>query len=79
MSPDPPDSHAGSRRGPCRRGRPGRRRRLKGEPGQGTLEEEKPPIFGMIERGGEVVIRMRADLKRATIGPLIRTTIAEGT
>ena len=40
-----------------------------GGPGRGTLEKEKPPIFGMIQRGGEVVIRMLADVKQATIGP----------
>ena len=34
--------------------RKGGRRRLKGKPGRGTLEQEKPPIFGMMQRGGEV-------------------------
>jgi transposase len=42
------------------------------------LEKEKPPIFGMLQRTGEVVIRMLANVQQATIGPLIRTTIAEG-
>lgn len=32
----------------------------------------------MIQRTGEVVIRMLADVKQATIGPLIRETIVEG-
>jgi transposase-like protein len=32
----------------------------------------------MIQRGGEVVIRMLADVKQATIGPLIRATIRGG-
>jgi len=32
----------------------------------------------MIQRGGEVVIRMLADVKQATIGPLIGGTIADG-
>jgi hypothetical protein len=32
----------------------------------------------MIQRGGEVVIRMLADVKQATIGPLIRRTISPG-
>jgi hypothetical protein len=41
------------------------RNRLKG--GRGTLEKEKPPIFGMIER--EVVIRML--VQQATIHPII--------
>ena len=33
----------------------------------------------MIQRGGQVVIRMLVDVKQATIGPLIRETIAPGT
>src|SRR3954470_17683144 len=45
------------------KGREGRRNRLKG--GRGTLEKEKPPIFGMIERGGQVVIRMLANVQQA--------------
>ena len=32
----------------------------------------------MIQRGGEVVIRMPAEVKQATIGPLVRPTIAVG-
>ena len=52
---------------------------MKGERGRGTLEKEKPPIFGMIRRSGQVVIRMLADVKRATIEPLLRRTIDQGT
>jgi transposase len=33
----------------------------------------------MIQRSGEVMIRMLADVKQKTIGPLIKQTIAEGT
>jgi transposase-like protein len=33
----------------------------------------------MIQRGGQVVIRMLADVKQKTIGPLIRQAIAQGT
>jgi transposase len=33
----------------------------------------------MIQRGGLLVIRMLADVKQKTIGPLIRRTIAPGT
>ena len=33
----------------------------------------------MIQRGGQVVIRMLADVKQVTIGPLIKRTIAAGT
>lgn len=60
-------------------GRPGRRRRLKGARGRGTLGKEKPPILGMIERGGDVVIRMLDNVKHGTIEPLIKATIAPGT
>ena len=42
------------------------------------MAKEKPPIFGMIQRGGQIVIRMLADVKQRTIGPLIKTTIAPG-
>ena len=50
----------------------------KGAPGRGTLAKEKPPIFGMIQRSGEVMIRMLADVKQKTIGPLIKQTITPG-
>jgi transposase len=33
----------------------------------------------MIRRGGRLVIRMPADVKRRTIGPLIQATVAPGT
>jgi transposase len=62
-----------------KKGRRGRRRRLKGAPGRGTLEKEKPPILGMLQRGGEVVIRMLENVQQATIKPLIRATIGPGT
>lgn len=52
---------------------------MKGARGRGTLEKEKPPVFGMIERGGQVVIKMLADVKQRTIKPLITETIAHGT
>jgi len=61
------------------KGRAARRRRLKGAPGRGTLEKEKPPIFGMIERGGEVRIAMLENVQQQTIRPLIEATIEPGT
>ena len=60
-------------------GRAGRRRRLKGQRGRGTLATEKPPIFGMIQRGGQVVIRMLENVQQVTIKPLIQHTIQSGT
>ena len=56
-----------------------RRNRLKGARGRGTLEKEKPPIFGMIQRGGQVVIQMLENVQQVTIKPLIQSTIAPGT
>jgi transposase-like protein len=64
--------------GAVKKGRKGRRRRLKGDRGRGTLEKEKPPIFGMMQRGGEVTIHMLPNVQQATIKPLIRGIIAKG-
>src|SRR3954471_8885165 len=58
--------------------RPGRRRGLKGMPGRGTLDKEKPPIFGMIERGGAVVLHLLANVRQATIKPLILASVTLG-
>jgi transposase-like protein len=61
------------------KGRAARRRRLKGAPGRGTLEKEKPPIFGMIERGGEVRMVMLENVQQDTIQPIVVETIELGT
>ena len=71
--------HKGHPEATLQQGRPGRRRRLKGAPGRGTLDKEKPPILGMIQRSGEVVIQMLANVQQQTIQPLIRQTIQPGT
>jgi transposase len=42
------------------------------------MEMEKPPVFGMLQRGGEVVIRMLSDVQQRTIAPLIQRTITPG-
>jgi transposase-like protein len=70
--------HKGNPKAVKRKGREGRRNRLKGARGRGTLEKEKPPVMGMIQRGGEVVIRMLADVRKATIEPLIKASVAPG-
>jgi len=56
-------------------GREGRRNRLKGAPGRGTLAKEKPPILGLVERGGEVAIYMLPNVKIDTISPIIRKRV----
>lgn len=58
-------------------GRVGRRRRLRGQRGRGTAANEKPPIFGMLERGGPVVLHLLENVQQATIYPLIHGTIAQ--
>ena len=61
------------------KGRQGRRRRRKGKAGRGTLEKERPPVFGMMQRGGQVVINLLANVKQKTIEPFITDTIVAGT
>ncbi len=67
--------HKGHPSAVAKNGRPGRRNRLKGARGRGTLEKEKPPVFGMIQRGGEVVIQLLANVQQTTIEPLIKATV----
>jgi len=43
------------------------------------LEKEKPPILGLLQRGGDVVLWMLDNVQQATITPVIRTTVAVGT
>lgn len=71
--------HKGNPDAVRKKNRPARCRRLKGAPGRGTLEKEKPPILGMIERGGRVVLQMLNNVKQQTIRPLIQEVIAPGT
>src|SRR5262249_55582218 len=59
--------------------RKGRRRPLKGKSGRGTLEKERPPVFGMMQRGGQVVINLLANVQQKTIEPFIKDTIDAGT
>lgn len=56
-----------------------RRRRLKGKRGRGTAKSEKPPIFGMVQRGGQVIIRMVSNVQQKTIKPIIEAVVAKGT
>ncbi|WP_419833806.1 IS1595 family transposase [Endozoicomonas atrinae] len=57
--------------------RPARKRRLKGAPGRGTLEKDKPPVLGMIQRGGQVIINMLPNVKKVTIEPFIKKHVAQ--
>ncbi|MGI4942848.1 MAG: hypothetical protein ACRYHQ_20175, partial [Janthinobacterium lividum] len=62
----------------CRRRWQGCGGRLAGTPGQGTLEKDKPPVLGLIQRGGQVVLPMLADVRRNTIEPVITGAVATG-
>ena len=43
-----------------------------------TKASEKPPIFGLVQRTGEAVIRLLDNVQQETIKPLILQTIAPG-
>ena len=43
------------------------------------MEKEKPPVFGMIERGGQVVMHVLDNVKQKTIEPCIKDTMESGT
>jgi transposase len=49
----------------------------KGKPGRSL--EGKSVILGMVERDGQVVTKVVADVKRATLLPAIEATVAKGT
>ena len=38
-----------------------------------------PPILGLVQRGGQVVLRMPADVRQKTIQPIIEAAVAKGT
>ena len=70
--------HKGHPQAVAAKKRKGRRNRLKGSRGRGTLEKEKPPILGLIQRNGEVVLKMLANVQQATIKPVIQEVVAMG-
>jgi transposase-like protein len=39
------------------------------------LEKEKPPVFGMIQRCGDVAIQMLENVQQKTIEPIIKATV----
>src|SRR4051812_7573807 len=52
-------------------------RRLPAAGCAGTLEKDKPPILGLIQRGGQVVLHMLANVQQTTIQPIIAATVAK--
>ena len=53
--------------------------RLKAKRGCGTLETEKPPVLGMIQRTGQLIIEMLPNVQQKTIQPLIQAQVQAGT
>src|SRR3954453_20153763 len=49
------------------------------ERSRGTLEKEKQHILGLIQRDGQVVLRMLPNVKQKTIKPIITTVVVKGT
>jgi len=43
------------------------------------LAGEKPPVLGMIQRNGEVVLHMLENVQQRTIKPILTKTIQLGT
>jgi len=43
------------------------------------LAKDKPPILGLIQRGGQVVLRMLANVQQTTIKPIIEAAVAKDT
>src|SRR5512135_1694285 len=65
-------------RGPTK-GRIGRRSRLQGGRGRGTLETEKPPLLGLIQRQGQVGLQMLPHVQQETIPPIVEAAVAKST
>ncbi len=42
------------------------------------MEKDKPPILGLIQRGGQVVLRMLANVRQGTIMPIITAAVTPG-
>lgn len=63
----------------ARANRPARKRRLKGHRGRGTSASEKPPILGLVQRSGELVLRVLDNVKQVTIQPIIEKHIKKET
>jgi transposase len=47
-------------------------------PGRGTLAKDKSPILGLIQRGGQVVLHMLANVRQTTIQPIIEAAVVKG-
>jgi len=70
--------HKGQPKNVIKAGRLARPRRLKGARGRGTLATEKPPVLGLVQRNGALVIRLLKNVQQKTIRPIIEKVVAKG-
>ncbi len=52
---------------------------MAGAPGRDTLEKNKPPILGLVQRGGQAILHMLATVQQTTIEPIIEAAVAKDT
>jgi transposase-like protein len=71
--------HKGQPKKVVQAGRAPRNRRLKGHRGRGTSSTEKPPILGLVQRDGPLVLYVLDNVKQATIRPIIEKHVETGT
>lgn len=71
--------HKGQPNNVIKAGRSARNRRLKGHPGRGTSASEKPPVLGLVQRSGDLVLRVLDNVKQTTIHPVIKKHVKDGT
>jgi len=70
--------HKGQPHNVIKAGRKLRRRRLKDKRGRGTSADEKNPVFGMVQRGGLVSLKVLPNVQRITIKPIIEAHVEKG-
>lgn len=61
------------------RKRQGRRRRLKGERGRARADKAKPPVLGMLERAGQILLTLLGNVQQKTLHPVREHFIAKNT
>lgn len=51
---------------------------MKGKRGRGTSADEKNPVFGIVQRGGLVSLKVLPNVQQVTIQPIIESTVEKG-
>ena len=70
--------HKGQHHNVIKAGRKPLRRRLKGKRGRGTSADEKNPVFGIVQTGGLVSLKVLPNVQQVTIQPIIESTVEKG-